>query len=231
MTDMTEKHADQGFRNLPKTLAPMTWEERFAHLWEYYRFTALVIVSAIVLSISLVVSIVHNSRQEVLFAGATVNVTVTEEGSTKLSEDLFALFEGENKKYQLAELQTGTGYVEGEPNMTQVYAELMRVLAQISAGDLDYLLVDEDGLEYFLGAQVPDDIRKLVAEEYFATLSDRIVMGEVEDVGKAPAAISIGDTEFAKSCTRKGDGLYLIFPGNTERTARVETFIRYILGQ
>lgn len=228
---MTEKHADQGFRNLPKTLAPMTWKERFDHLWEYYRFTALVVVAAIAMSISLVVSIVHNLRQEVLFAGVTVNVTVSDEGLAQLNGDLFALFEGEDEKYQIVELQTGTGYMEGEPNMTQVYAELMRVVSQIAAGDLDYLLADQDGLEYFLGAQAADDLRNLVSEEYFKTLGDRVVMGDMEDVGEAPLAISIGDTEFAKSCTRKGDGLYLIFPGNTERNDRVEAFVRYILGQ
>lgn len=228
---MKEQHADQGFRNLPKTLAPMTWRERFDHLWEYYRFTALVVVSAIVLSISLVVSIVHNLRQEVLFAGVTVNVTVSDEGLAQLNGDLFDLFEGEDEKYQIVELQTGTGYVEGDPNMNQVYAELMRVVSQIAAGDMDYLLLDQDGLEYFLGAQAADDLRNLVSEEYFETLEDRIVMGDLEDVGEAPLAIFIGDTEFAGSCARKGDGLYLIFPGNTQRNARVEAFIRYILGE
>ena len=115
--------------------------------------------------------------------------------------------------------------------MSQVYMELMRVVSQMTAKDLDYLLTDEDGLEYFIGAQAPDDIRKLVSEEFFETLGDRIVMGKMEEVGEVPLAISISDTEFAKFCTRKGEGLYLMFPGNTERTARIETFIQYILGQ
>lgn len=228
---MTEQHADQGFRNLRKTLAPMTWEERYNHIWEYYRFTILAIVVAIVLSISLVVSIVYNKKQEMLFVGATVNVTVTEEGKTQLNQDLFTLFGGENEKWQSAELQTGTDYVEGEPNMTQVYAELMRVVSQIAAGDMDYLLTDKDGLEYFVGAQAGNDISTLVSAEYFKTLEDRIIMGELDEVGKVPVAISIEDTEFAKLCTRKGEGLYLIFPGNTQRNARVEAFIRYILGE
>ena len=228
---MSEQHADQGFRNLPKTLAPMTWEERFDHLWEYYRFTALVVVSAIVIGISLIVSFIRYQNEEVLFAGATVNVTVSEEGLAQLNGDLFQIFEGENEKRQIVELQTGTGYIEGEPNMSQVYMELMRVVSQMTAKDLDYLLTDEDGLEYFIGAQAPDDIRKLVSEEFFETLGDRIVMGKMEEVGEVPLAISISDTEFAKFCTRKGEGLYLMFPGNTERTARIETFIQYILGQ
>lgn len=232
MSEQTqEQHADQGFRNLPKTLAPMTWEERFDHLWEYYRFTALVVVSAIVIGISLIVAFIQYKNEEILFAGATVNVTVSEEGLAQLSGDLFEIFEGENEKRQIVELQTGTAYVEGEPNMTQVYAELMRVVSQITAKDLDYLLLDEDGLEYFIGAQAPADIRNLISEEYFATLGDRIVMGDSEEFGNAPLAISISNTEFAKSCTRKGEGLYLIFPGNTERTARIEAFIQYILGQ
>ena len=228
---MTEQHADQGFRNLPKTLAPMTWKERFDHLWEYYRFTALFVVSAIVVSISLIVAFIQYRNEEVLFAGATVNVTVSEEGLAQLSDDLFEIYEGENKKKQIVELQTGTGYIEGEPNMTQVYAELMRVVSQIAANELDYLLVDQDGLEYFMSGQVADDLRNLVSAEYLQTLEDRIVMGELEEIGQAPVAISISDTEFAKSCTRKGEALYLIFPGNTERTARIETFVQYILGQ
>lgn len=228
---VTEQHADQGFRNLPKTLAPMTWEERFDHIWEYYRFTILAIVVAIVLSISLVVSIVYNKKKEVFFVGATVNVTVTEENKAQLNKDLFALFGCEDEKWQSTELQTGTGYVEGEPNMTQVYAELMRVVSQIAAGDMDYLLTDKDGLEYFMNAQAGYDISKLVSAEYFKTLEDRIIMGELDEVGKVPVAISIGDTEFAKQCTRKGEGLYLIFPGNTDRNARVEAFVRYILGE
>ena len=228
---VTEQHADQRYRNLLKTLAPMTWEERYNHIGEYYRFTVLATVVAIVVSISLTVSIVHNSKRDVLFVGATVNVTVTEENKAQLNKDLFTVFGGEDEKWQSTELQTGTGYVEGEPNMTQVYAELMRVVSQIAAGDMDYLLADKDGLEYFMNAQAGYDISKLVSAEYFKTLEDRIIMGELDEVGKVPVAISIEDTEFAKQCTRKGEGLYLIFPGNTARNARVEAFIRYILGE
>ena len=229
--NVKEQHADQGFRNLPKTLKPMTWKERFDHLWEYYRFTFLVVSAAIVLSITLVVDLI-TTHQVVLFAGTAINVNVSEERSTQLSEDLIALFGEEGKKKQSADLLIGTPAVmDGEPNMTQVYAEIMRVMSQITAGDLDYLLLDTDGLEYFTGAQTGEDIRKLVSEEYYKTLEDRVVMGDVEDVGMAPMAISIEDTEFAKHCTRRGEGLYLMFPGNTGRNEQVEAFIRYILGE
>jgi len=227
---VTEKHADQGFRNLHKTLAPMSWKERFDHLWEYYRFTALVVGAAIVICIALAVDVVTNHK-EILFTGAAINVNVSDERSTQMSEDLITLFGEEGNKKQSADLLIGTPAVmEGEPNMTQVYAEIMRVMSQITAGDLDYLLLDADGLEYFTGAQAGEDIRKLVSEEYYKTLEDRMVTGDVEDVGIAPMAISIGDTEFAKHCTRRGEGLYLMFPGNTGRNDRVEAFIRYILG-
>lgn len=227
---MSEQHADQGFRNLPKTLKPMTWKQRFDHLWEYYRFTFFVVAACVIIGITLIADVIM-THQVVLFSGTTINVTVTEEGQAKLNGDMLAIYEGNEKKREAVTLIVGTPAVlEGEPNMNQVYAELMRVVSQLAAGDLDYLLLDKDGLEYFMGAEAGEDLRILVSEEYYKTLEPYIVMGTLEDVGEAAVAISIKDTEFAKSCERKGEDLYLMFPGNTGRRERIEPFLRYIFG-
>ena len=227
---MAEKHADQGFRKLPQTLKPMTWKERFDHLWEYYRFTFLVVGAAIVLSIALIVDVV-TTYQNVLFAGVGINVTVSDEGSAKLNGDMLEIYEGDPDKKDAVVLNVGTpASIEEEPNMTQVYAELMRVVSQISAKDLDYLLADKDGLDYFLGAEAGENLNLLVSEEYMKVLEPYIVWGTLEGETNIPVAVSISHTEFAQYCKRKGEGLYLMFPGNTGRNERIEPFLRYILG-
>ena len=227
---MAEKHADQGFRKLPQTLKPMTWKERFDHLWEYYRFTFLVVGASVILAIALVVDVIV-SYQVVLFSGTTINVTVSDADMAKLNGDMMEILEGDAKKKETVTLSIGTSAIlEGEPDMEQVYVEIMRVVSQINAKDLDYLLVDQDGLEYFMGAEAGEDLQTLVSEEYYQLLEPYIVTGTLEEVSGVAVAVSIKDTEFAKSCQRKGEGLYLMFPGNTGRTENIEPFLRYIFG-
>jgi hypothetical protein len=228
---MAEKHADQGFRKLPQTLKPMTWKQRFDHLWEYYRFTFFVVAACVIIGVSLMVDVIMN-HQVVLFAGTSINVTVSEEETAKLNEELLAIYEGDASKKEVVTLNVGTPFVtEGEPDMEQVYVELMRVVSQISAKELDYLLLDKNGMDYFVGAEAGEDLRTLVSEEYYKLLEPYVVMGKLDEVDNVPVAVSIKDTEFAKVCARKGEELYLMFPGNTGRSDRIEAFLRHILGQ
>ena len=227
---MSEQHVDQGFRKLPQTLKPMTWKQRFDHLWEYYRFTFFVVSVCVIIGISLLVDVIVN-RQVVLLAGTSINVTISEEGTAKLNEELLAIYEGDASKKEVVTLNVGTPFVtEGEADMEQVYVELMRVVSQIAAKELDYLLLDKNGMDYFVGAEAGEDLRTLVSEEYYKLLEPYIVMGKLDEAGNIPVAVSIKDTEFAKACKRKGEELYLMFPGNTGRTERIEPFLRYIFG-
>jgi len=68
----------QTFGELIEQLKPMSWKERFDHLWEYYKWV-LAVAAVVIMLISIVCTSIYNKNVEVLFGGAVVNIHMSNE--------------------------------------------------------------------------------------------------------------------------------------------------------
>ncbi|MBE6940917.1 MAG: hypothetical protein E7436_06400 [Ruminococcaceae bacterium] len=224
---MKEQHADQGYRKFWATMKEMTWKERWEYFWEYYKVATIVtIFLAVVLGTILYDAL--KPRPEIIIKGAVVNVALSEQTEKDLSEGLLALFEGTED--QTAELMFSTIVTDTSVthDASSNYAEITKLVAGITAQELDYLLMDEAAKNYFAQQEVFQDLANLLSREQLAALEGRLVYQTLKDGTEVPTAIDLSGLPLDEGCTT-GKGLYIGFPGNTGREDKLGALVEYLL--
>ena len=142
------------FQRLKNDMKDMTFKEKIAHLWEYYKWFAIVAVALIVATVSVVISVVQNSK-DLAFGGATVNLTVTDEGMAYMKEDWFNAM-GCDPNQQKIELD-----MLFVPNLdmpsTDAQAALTsvtKITTMISGSQLDYVMADAYAIHYLCSSEL-----------------------------------------------------------------------------
>lgn len=224
---MKEQHADQGYRKFWATMKEMTWKERWEYFWEYYKVATIVtIFLAVVLGTILFDAL--KPRPEVIIKGAIVNVKLSEQTEKDLSDGLWALYEG--TEGQVAELIfsniiTDTSVAH---DASSNYAEITKLVANITTQELDYLLLDEAAKNYFAQQEVFMDLTKLLSQDQLTALEERLVYQTLKDGTEVPTTIDLSGLPLDEGCTT-GKGLYIGFPGNTGREDKLGALVDYLL--
>lgn len=215
---MSEQHADQGFRKLGATMKGMTPSQRWQYFKDYYLGLTVGLIIAAVLLVTLLWSILA-PEPEVLVNGITVNVSVTEQLRTELTEALASSLGGNEQ--QTATLRSAY--------TTDTAVGLTGVMVQLAAGDLDYILTDGEGKDYFLQTEAFVDLGQMLTDGQMEELSDRLVYQQLEDGTNLPVALELTGMDIAGACTT-GDGrLYLFFVDQTERADCFAAVLEYLL--
>lgn len=218
---MAEQHADQGRRNLFKTMAGMTWKEKISHFIYYYGVMSLVVIFILAVAGSTLYDALRE-KPEVLFNGMTVNVYLSETAEEALTDGLYELFEGEDPEKQIVELDSAW-LDEFDKNV------ITSLTARVAAGQVDYILVDQAALDYLAPWDVFTDMTLFMSEETLETLKPRFAYGQRQDGSRFPLAINLTGTAFAEEVNFKGESLYIAFPGNTDRVDDLPLFLDYLL--
>ncbi|MBE6917254.1 MAG: hypothetical protein E7470_05065 [Ruminococcaceae bacterium] len=219
---MDNKHADQGYRKLWKTLKDMTWKQRWEHLIYYYGVFALVAIAVIIMGVSLIVDMT-SEKPEYLFEGMLVNVGWTDEVEERMTTDLFDLLGGTDPEKQ---------YVLVNHFALKEYSAsiIENMYTRVAVGEIDYILVDKFAMDamapwgFFTNLNLilsPETMKQW--EAYFVYAHDEMT----EEI--YPIAIDLSKTEFAKQCRYTGDHLYIGFAGNTNRPMKPEDFLQYLM--
>ncbi len=178
------------------------------------------------MTISIVVSVVQNSREPV-YVGACVNLGVTEEGQKYLTDGLFEKFGGNPKKDRI-EL-TPMGINTGASAMTDIeMSSPEKLLAMVTTGELDYLLLDAYALTYCGNDGLFAPLEESISKEMLAKFEGKLVTLRYDDT-EYVAAIDISDLPFVKKNLGTKDKVYIAFPGNTSRTDKNEAFLQYLM--
>ena len=214
-------------QRLKNDMKDMTFKEKVAHLWEYYKWFAIVGVLLIIATVSVIVSVIQNSR-ELVYGGAIVNLSVTEEGKTYLKEGWFEALEGDSKKQKIALDDIYIPDMENATFMESASANVSKITAMISAGYIDYVLADAYAIHYLgsAGSFQPLDI--VLSQEQLAQFEGKLVTYEDEEQTYL-VAIDISEIPFVKENIQSADKVYIAFPGNTGRTERNVAFLEYLL--
>ena len=211
----------QGFIKLKNDMKPMTFKEKCEHLWEYYK-EWLIVVFLVFMGISLLTTIITSRNKDVLVAGMMVNLEVKQEGMNYLRGE-YAEYLGATSKNQVAELDyTSFGDPLDPEEGENSYYSSMILTARVTGAMLDYMLLDEYSMKYYITYDVYMDLREFFTEEEFALLAaeDRIIYAMEEgssELDRVPVAVKITELDFVKDNVTSGGEVYFALSGSTPR--------------
>lgn len=218
-------------RKLWQDLKPMTFSQKLEHLWSYYKEYLWIVLFVLIMLCLPVVTMVAQSR-EVLVSGMAVNVALTDEGIDYLTEDYMERLGGDEDK-QVAELNYANfSSLEDPTSSEDNYSAMTILVARVSGGMLDYMLLDKFAMEYYIVQDVYLDLREFFTEEELAELGDRVITARQEDETEAWAvAVDITELDFVKDnipLKNKEDRVYFALSGSTPRPEMCRDVWEYI---
>lgn len=208
----------------------MDSKKKWDYFKTYYLKVTIIIIIAIVLLIHLLYSIGLGKR-EVLASGCFVNVGISEEGVLFLTDEYLTFCEKKDKDAVATVALDENLDVYGEtPMSTEPYVE-MALLAQLSAGEYQYMILDRAGLEKFAQLELYADLESILDEKQISNLEDRIVYLD-NQAGKdnTASAIVLTGTGFASKYQLMPKEVYLAFVNIEPDAEKNKRLINYILG-
>ena len=209
------------------TLKPMTFQQRVDYIWTYYKEHMLLAVVALIILIGIIASIC-NAQIEIIFSGTIANLDLTEAGASYLREDLFEHFAGKNGQ----EVRLSASYFD--PIFSSVdsfdynYNAAMGTVAMVGAKSLDYIIMDEVALKFYLSQDIFMDLRDFFTEEELTGLKDRLVYFELDDGSRYPVAVHMEDTAYARDCIDVKDAVFFSLIANAPHMDVCRDFWEYL---
>lgn len=201
-----------GWAKLFNTLKPMTAKQRLEHLWMYYKPHALCALLVLFVLNFIIVAIVNQSK-DVLISGMIVNITIDQEGYDYLLDDYHEdLAPGDKSKVVELDYTAFGDMLDSEFGQESYYASMI-VSARVEGNMLEYMIMDEYSMKFYIPQEIYLDLREFFTEDEIAELTaeDRLIyVRPEEEEGEEkqepmPIAVDITDIPFAKdNVTSKG---------------------------
>ena len=236
------KHVMPTFSELMEDLKPMTFPEKVDHLWTYYKEYLLLVVLVVVLTVGMVISTI-NANKETLVLGILANVSMSAEGKQYMEEGYFEKIGGQ-KGQQVLLHATNFQSLEDPTSAEDNYNAASLIMARVSAGQMDYAIVDELAMQFYVTQAVFMDLREFFTEEELAQLAEKDMIlyateGDVDEngdlipgtgdiEGRFPVAVKLKDTAFCQD-TMYGREVFFVVAGNNPGIERARGIWEHIL--
>lgn len=207
-------------KRLGAEMKPMTFRQRVDHLWTYYK-EYLWIVAFLVVFLAAGLSILNYQKYESLVSGMMVNISISQEGYDYLSVDYLEKLGG-NPKTQMVELDYANfSSLEDPTSSEDNYNSMLLLVARVEGRLLDYMILDDFAMEYYIIQDVYLDLREFFTPEELEALGDRVITARAEGETDAWAvAVDITDLPFTQDNIRlknEDDRVYFALSGSTQR--------------
>lgn len=220
-------------QNLCRDLQAMTPKQRVEHIWYHFKWHILAVICCIAVVISLCVDIAKGNQQELL-GGGILNITLSDSGADFLTEAYLQSFGYKTNQYEVMLYDPGlTGMdsaaIEQNPSFT------MSFMTMIGAKKLDFLIMDETAMNYYLPQGLFMDLRSIFNSEELQEMSDLLTYSDSYDEdGNAlsqfyPVGICIDSLPFTSACTEAEAPVYLLFVRNAPHPDKLDDFYNYLL--
>lgn len=211
-----------------KKLKDLHGKERIAYLWDYYHIPALVTIAIIIIAVSLVQSI--RNQPNYCFGGALLNISFADYFSDSSYLDSYLDYAGiDSSKYSL-NIKTGL-YLSDDASSN--YDTYMALAALVSASDIDFIICDENAIEYLATTGYAGDLESMLSSDTFAKYENLMLtstIGSDENaVPNRPAAIQITDSHLTKGMNITNENYYIVFVPNAPHPELFSTFLDYLL--
>ncbi len=221
------KRVQQDWKKLMEELKPMSWKKRIDHLWTYYK-EYLWFVAVAVIVICVAVTGYANASKEAIASGMLVNIPVDQAGYNYLSVDYREHLGGTGK--QVVELDYTNFSTLSDPTSSEDnYYASMVLLARVSSGELDYIFLDQFGMEYYITQDVYLDLRDFFTQEELDALGSKVIYARQEDEEESWAvAVDISDLPFVQKHIGTQTKTYFALSGSTKRMEICRDMWEYI---
>lgn len=209
------------------------WE----YFWEYYRNTILVILAAIVMVVSLVNTVIKNSRPYIVNVHVFNNVLTEGADPDVLSQEFADYMELNLEDYQMT--MDLTEYLDFSGGGESSYNMMQKVMAMVAAREMDVFGGDTSFVNFYAVGE-PDsvlyaDLAEILPSDFFQFLKeqDRILYKNylTADGAKAEeyaAAIDVSDTRLVNDNYLLVSPCYLGVAVNSERQETAIEFLKWI---
>ena len=110
------------------------------------------------------------------------------------------------------------------------YNAAMKVIALVTAQQLDYIVADDIGFAFYITYDVFMDLRDILTEDDMAYWEPHIIYYEAEGQERVPVALNIQETAFYKKfLSANENNIYLSFIVNTLRKDTCRDFWDYLM--
>ena len=199
MAGFKETKFYKGIQKLREDMAPMTFREKVDHIWYYYK-TYILVFAVLAFAIGAIIGSVL-SKKESITAGMMVNLTMSAEGYNYLTDEYFARIDGQRKQEVRLDSTNFSNLESPSVDVEVSYNAAQTLVARVSGGILDYVLLDEGALGFYVWQDVFMDLSEFFTEEELAQLESegRLRYGQIEETGERwVAAVDISDLPFVK---------------------------------
>ena len=165
-------------------------------------------------------------------AGYLANITLSEDGSAYLKEDYLSHLGGSADSQTVVLSSTYFGGEDYLTNMEANYNAALAPVLQVTAQEVDYMLLDEIALEFYLSKAFFMDLRQLLNEEELQQLEltyYQPVDIDEKPVGESyPVAVDITGTAFAQGCAKDAKKVYFVAVANGPNKDDIRNFWEYL---
>ena len=201
-------------REQQKKLKGQSFKAKLEYFWEYYKIHTIVVICVLILLGTLIHDISNNKPYgfyaTFLNTGSSSAQDYLQAGFTPISgidTDKYSCFIDTSESYNLEVITETT------------VATSQKILANISAGDLDILGADSDIFIYYATQQVFADLRTVLSDEQLAKYQDLLVYVDQSyldyiDSDEYQTYVSTGEFDATNKYAVMADNYYknLVFP-------------------
>ena len=222
------KLADR-WKKLKETLAPMTFRERVENIWEYYKIVFLLAIVAIFLIVVIVINIV-NAQVEVLFCGVLANADMSDAGYAYISDGYFAHLGG-GKMQTVRVNAVYFEYLSDQVNeLDYNYNVAMGSIGLVESKQLDYIIANENALEFYLEQDIIMDLREFFTPQELADMDPYLIFVILEETGERfPVALNMEYVPFAREHMDLSKKMYFTVVANTQRKEQCRDFWDHLM--
>ncbi len=206
----------------------MSSKERVNYFKTYYLSKTIAAVCILGLVIWFVIDM-KNANKEILIAGCMVNVEVGTGGYHYMTDHYLEYAQADEKK-EVAYLSVGNrlNFLNGQE--MDNYSYEMALIAQLSAGDFQYMILDESALDRFQELDVYIDMEEVLTKEQLKKYKDSIVYLKSEEKdSEEAAAFMLKDTKLVNEYEPEPKDIYLVFIDVNFDKEKCTKFINYLL--
>ena len=216
-------------KKLKTDLPGMTHKEKLVHIWTYYKWLIPVFL-VIVMLVSIVISSVTNLNTVKVMAGISVNVNLSDEAESYLREDYREVLGLTSKKQKVVFTETYIENLVTASDYMESYYALMSLLALCSNKEVDYLILDEEGVRVLMVQGAFRNLTEVYTEEELDALGDLVVYKEDKETKElVPIALNITDTPFIQEKTAANKNVFFSFVANSPRLEQTKALYQYLL--
>lgn len=230
------------FKELKEDLKGMTFREKADHLWTYYKEVLLVVLIMVLLGFATVSSI-QNLSKNVVSTGVYANISMTPAGMRYMKEG-FAEELGVDNVNDVVEVNyTNFSSLSDPTSSEDNYNATQLLVGLVAAGRMDYALLDDLALEFYITQEVFLDLREFFTQEQLQELEEKNMLvylqpGELDEDGnliegtlveeeRYPIAVKLKDTAFCQDAMY-GKDVYFCVGGrnpNLENTMKLWNYM------